>query len=161
MALRYLRYAGDEILRKKSKPVKKITQNEITLLDDMIETMRDKCGVGLAAVQVGALKRMVIVEVDANEGVTEMINPELIKQLGSQRSYEGCLSVPGYKGEVIRPRYVEVKALNRNGEEIIVTGEGLKAIAICHELDHMDGELYTDKAENMHKLEPEDLQEEA
>jgi peptide deformylase len=157
MALRSLRLNGDELLRKKSKPVKEITPSVLTLLDDMSETMREKGGVGLAAVQVGVLKRIVIIDVNDGDGITEMINPEIIKKAGTQTSSEGCLSLPGYKGEVVRPHYVEIKALDRQGNEIVITGEGFKAVALCHETDHLDGVLYIDKAENLRKIETEDL----
>lgn len=144
MALRTIRLADDELLRKKSKPVRTITQNIKMLLDDMLETMRASDGLGLAAPQVGVLKRLVVIEVD--DEVYELINPEIIEQSGEQTRYEGCLSLPGKSGMVTRPGYVKVKALNRDGEEYTIEGEELKAVALCHELDHLDGILYMDKA---------------
>ena len=144
MAKRIIRLSTDEILRKKCKPVKEITPNVLTLLDDMAETMYDANGVGLAAPQVGVLKRIVVI--DIGEGLFELINPELLDPIGSQIDHEGCLSIPGNSALVERPNYVKVKALNRNGEEIIVEGKELMARALCHETDHLDGILYIDKA---------------
>ena len=116
----------------------------LTLLDDMAETMYDANGVGLAAPQVGVLKRIVVI--DIGEGLVELINPEILETSGSQIDHEGCLSIPGNSALVERPNYVKVKALNRNGEEIIVEGKELMARALCHETDHLDGILYIDKA---------------
>ena len=144
MATRQIRLKNDEILRKVCKPVKEIKQNTLTLLDDMADTMYAAEGVGLAAPQVGVLKRVVVI--DIGEGLVELINPEIIETRGSQIDYEGCLSVPGESARVDRPEYVKVKAYNRKGEEIIVEGEELMAVALCHELDHLDGVLYIDKA---------------
>jgi len=143
MAIRMIRKLGDDILRKKSRPVDKIDKNVITLLDDMIETMKDANGVGLAAPQVGVLKRVVVI--DVGDGPLELINPKIISQKGTQLEVEGCLSVPGKWGEVERPVEVVVEALNRNGEPITITGTGLLAIAISHEIDHLDGILFVDK----------------
>ena len=131
-------------MRKKCKPVSSITPGVLTLLDDMAETMYDANGVGLAAPQVGILKRIVVI--DIGKGLLELINPEIIETSGSQTGDEGCLSIPGYSAPVERPQYVKVKALNRNGEEIIVEGTDLLAVALCHETDHLDGILYIDKA---------------
>ncbi|MBM7685506.1 peptide deformylase [Defluviitalea raffinosedens] len=143
MALRQIRKDGDEILRKKSKEVKEITPSILTLLDDMAETMYHAEGVGLAAPQVGVLKRIVVI--DVGDGIIELINPEIIEEEGEQIGAEGCLSIPGLSGEVKRPQRVKVKALNRHGEEIILEGEGLLAVAFCHEIDHLNGVLFTDK----------------
>ncbi|HOQ15908.1 MAG: peptide deformylase [Epulopiscium sp.] len=143
MALRQIRTDGDEILRKKAKKVEQITPSIITLLEDMVETMYNADGVGLAAPQVGVLRRVVVI--DIGEGVIELINPELIETEGEQIGPEGCLSVPGVTGEVERPLKVKVKALNRKGEEFIIEGEGLLARALCHEIDHLDGIIFTDK----------------
>lgn len=143
MALRQIRTDGDEILRKKAKKVEQITPSIITLLEDMVETMYNADGVGLAAPQVGVLRRVVVI--DIGEGVIELINPELIETEGEQIGPEGCLSVPGVTGEVERPLKVKVKALNRKGEEFIIEGEGLFARALCHEIDHLDGIIFTDK----------------
>lgn len=144
MALREIRLSTDEILRKICKPVKEITPATILLLDDMVETMHQANGVGLAAPQVGILKRIVVI--DIGEGLVELINPVIVEKKGSVIDYEGCLSLPGKSALVERPEYVQVKALNREGEEITVTGEDLMAVALCHELDHLDGILYIDLA---------------
>lgn len=143
MALRELRYDNDEILRKKSKPVKEINSHIKNLLDDLFDTMRSKEGVGMAAPQIGSLRRVFVIELE--DQLYEFINPEIISTEGVQRKEEGCLSLPGRTGLVERPLYVKVKALNRDGEEIVVEAEDVLAIAICHELDHLDGILYTDK----------------
>lgn len=143
MALRTLRIDGDEILRKKSRVVEKIDEKVIQLLDDMKETMRQNDGVGLAAVQVGVLKRIFVIEIE--DVYLEFINPEIISFEDEQINQEACLSVPGEAGFVKRPYEVVMKALNRDGEEIEVKGEDFLAIAMCHEYDHLDGILYKDK----------------
>ncbi|MBM7581896.1 peptide deformylase [Caldicoprobacter guelmensis] len=144
MAIRKIMiYGKDDVLRKKSKPVEKIDKRVLELLDDMAETMRHADGVGLAAPQVGILRRVVVI--DVGEGLIELINPEIVESSGEQRGAEGCLSIPGIRGEVIRPERVKVKALNREGEQIEVTGTGLLARALCHEIDHLDGILFIDK----------------
>lgn len=145
MAIRNIRKEDDPVLRKTSKVVDKIDEKIITLLDDMVETMYDANGVGLAAPQVGILKRVVVI--DIGEGVIELINPEIIYEEGSQCDSEGCLSLPGITEEIIRPHIVRVKALNRRGQEIIVEGEELLARALCHEIDHLNGILFIDRAE--------------
>ena len=147
MALRTLRYEEDEILRKKSRAVAEITPKILELLDDMAETMRDKNGVGLAAPQIGVLKRVVVI--DVGEGLHELINPEIVATEGTQEEREGCLSLPGKSGYVERPMKTVVQALNRHGEEITVEGEGFLSIALNHELDHLDGILYIDKVIEM------------
>lgn len=144
MAIREIRLENDEILRKICKPVKEITQNVLILLDDMAETMYEANGVGLASPQVGMLKRIVVI--DIGEGLFELINPTIVETRGAIEEYEGCLSIPNESAIVERPEYVKAKALNRYGEEIIVEGEGLMAVALCHEIDHLDGILYIDKA---------------
>ncbi len=149
MALRIIREDGDPVLRKKSKWIEKIDQKLITLLEDMAETMYHADGVGLAAPQIGVLKRVVVI--DAGDGLIELINPEIIQVSGSQTGDEGCLSVPGKYGKVTRPKKAKVKAFNRQGEEIIIEGEGLLARALCHEIDHLEGILFVDKVEG--KLE--------
>ena len=135
-------------LRKKSRTVDEINKRTLTLLDDMVETMRKANGVGLAAPQVGVLRKIVVIEVVEGE-VLELINPEIIERSGSQTGYEGCLSVPGRTGIVTRPDYVKVKALDRNGEEKTYEGTGLLARCFCHELDHLEGTIYTDVADRM------------
>lgn len=153
MALRTIRTKEDEILRKKSKEVKKITPRTLELIDDMLETMYDAEGVGLAAVQVGVLRRVVVI--DIGDGPVVLINPEIIDK--SEEEYlevEGCLSVPGEQGFVFRPEEVTVKALDRDGkEQIIESKERFFSKAICHELEHLDGILYTD-----HLVEPSEEQ---
>ncbi|WML35143.1 peptide deformylase [Clostridium sp. OS1-26] len=143
MGLRNIRKYGDEILRKKSRKVEAINDRILTLIKDMEETMYEAQGVGLAAPQVGILKRIIVV--DVGEGIIKLINPEIIFKEGSQLDVEGCLSVPGEQGEVERPNKVVVKALDEKGQEIIVEGEGLLARALCHEIDHLDGILFVDK----------------
>jgi len=151
MAIRRIRKDEDEILRKKSKEVKKIDDKILTLLDDMAETMYHNDGVGLAAPQIGILKRVVVIDVNDEKGLIELINPEIIHAEGEQCETEGCLSIPGLYGEVKRPEKVIVKALNRKGEEITIEGTKLLAIALCHEIDHLDGILFTDKAIKLEK----------
>ncbi|MGO5074818.1 peptide deformylase [Clostridium sporogenes] len=146
MAIRNIRKYGDELLRKKSRKIEKIDDRILTLLEDMVETMYSAEGVGLAAPQVGILKRMVVI--DVGEGLIKLINPEIIETEGSQKDVEGCLSVPGEQGEVERPYKVKVKALNEKGEEIVLEGEELLARAFCHEIDHLDGVLFVDKVIN-------------
>ena len=144
MALRQIRITGDDILRKKSKEVRKITPRMLELIEDMKETMYDANGVGLAAVQVGVLRRIVVI--DIGDGPLEMINPEIIER--SDEEYieaEGCLSVPDRQGYTRRPTWVKVRYTNTEGEEVILeTKERFLSKAVCHELDHLDGILYTD-----------------
>lgn len=139
---------GDPVLRSVSRPVEKITPRTIQLLDDMIETMRAADGVGLAAPQVGVLRRIVVIETP-DEGLIELINPKIIAYAGEQRSEEGCLSIPGKFGITVRPMHVTVRAMNRKGETFEVNGSGLLAKAFCHEIDHLDGKLYIDCAIKM------------
>ena len=134
---------GDETLRRICRPVEKITPRTLTLLDDMIETMRDADGCGLAAPQVGILRRIAVVEVEPGE-VIELINPKIIAFAGEQQEQEGCLSIPGRWGITKRPRHVTVRATNRKGETFEVSGSDLLARALCHELDHLDGKLFVD-----------------
>ena len=134
---------GDEVLRKTCRPVEKITPRIVTLLDDMIETMRAADGCGLAAPQVGILRRIAVVEVEAGK-VIELINPRIIAYAGEQNEQEGCLSIPGRWGITKRPMHVTVRAINRHGEEFEVSGSELLARALCHEIDHLDGKLFID-----------------
>lgn len=145
MAIREIRLSTDDILRKKSKDVTDINKKILTLLDDMADTMYDANGVGLAAPQIGILRRVVVI--DIGEGIIELINPVILETSGEQFGEEGCLSFPGKIGDVRRPNYCKVKALNRDGKEIIIEGEQLLARALCHEIDHLDGSLYIDKVE--------------
>lgn len=147
MATRNIVQVGDDVLRKKSLPVSEINGKIAELLDDMKETLKKAEGVGLAAPQVGVLKRIFIISLDDN--YFECINPVIIKQSGSQRGEEGCLSVKGKYGTVVRPKKVVLKATDRNGKDFKVEAEGFLARAICHEYDHLDGILYIDKAENV------------
>ena len=139
---------GDETLRKVCRPVDKITPRILTLLDDMAETMHAANGCGLAAPQVGVLRRIVVVEVEEGQ-LIELINPKIIAYSGEQEDAEGCLSVPGKCGTVKRPMHVTVRAMNRHGETFYITGSELLARAFCHELDHLDGKLYIDIAKNI------------
>lgn len=143
MAIRNVIQIGNEVLRKKSKPVREFDEKLWELLDDMKETMFKNDGCGLAAVQVGILRRVVVL--DVNHMKIELINPEIIDSFGECVEREGCLSVKGENGFVKRPEEVTVKALDRYGNEFIITGTGLLARAFCHEIDHLDGVLYTDK----------------
>jgi len=145
MAVREIRVQGDEVLTKVCKEVKTITPRTLVLIEDMLETMYEAMGVGLAAPQVGILKRIVVI--DVGEGPIVLINPEILETSGEQTGDEGCLSVPGLAGQVTRPNYVKVKALDENMEEVIYEGEGLLARAFCHEIDHLDGHLYVEKVE--------------
>ena len=151
MALRNIRKLGDDILRKKCRPVEVIDEKILTLLDDMAETMYAANGVGLAAPQIGILKR--IVTIDIGEGLLELINPEIVSCEGNVKDTEGCLSVPGKCGYVVRPDKVTVSALNRDGEKITLTGEGLLAKAFCHEIDHLDGIVFVDKVTEYVEME--------
>lgn len=145
MALRNIKFLGEDCLRKKCKEVSEITPRVQVLIEDMLDTMYEANGVGLAAPQVGILKRIVVI--DVGEGPIVMINPVIIETSGEQTGEEGCLSVPGKAGIVTRPNYVKAKAMDENMQEFEIEGEGLLARAICHECDHLDGILYVDKAE--------------
>lgn len=145
MAIREIRTMGEEVLKKVCKPVKEMTPRTVVLIEDMLDTMYESNGVGLAAPQVGILKRIVVI--DVGEGPIVLINPEIIEASGEQTGDEGCLSVPGKAGVVTRPNYVKVKAQDMNMEEVIYEGEELLARAFCHELDHLDGHLYVEKVE--------------
>ena len=151
MALRTIRVQGDSVLTKKSRTVDKMTPRIGELITDMLDTMYDAMGVGLAAPQVGILKRIVVI--DVGEGPIVLINPEILETSGEQTGDEGCLSVTGMAGQVTRPNYVKVKALDVNMNEQIYEGEGLLARAFCHEIDHLDGKLYTELVEGeLHKV---------
>lgn len=151
MALRTIRVQGDSVLTKKSRTVDKMTPRIGELITDMLDTMYDAMGVGLAAPQVGILKRIVVI--DVGEGPIVLINPEILETDGEQTGDEGCLSVPGMAGQVTRPNYVKVKALDVNMNEQIYEGEGLLARAFCHEIDHLDGKMYTELVEGeLHKV---------
>lgn len=145
MATRTIRELGDDVLKKECKEVTKVTLRTKTLINDMLDTMYQAMGVGLAAPQVGVLKKIVVI--DVGEEPIIMINPVILETDGEQTGEEGCLSVPGKSGVVTRPNYVKAKAYNEEMEEFIIEGEGLLARAICHELDHLEGQLYVDKVE--------------
>ena len=145
MALRTIRVEGDEVLTKVSRPVDKMTPRIHDLITDMLDTMYDAMGVGLAAPQVGILKRIVVI--DIGEGPIVLINPEILETSGSQTGQEGCLSVPGKCGQVTRADHVKAKALNENMEEYEIEADGLLARCILHECDHLDGKLYVDLVE--------------
>ncbi|MBR0219230.1 MAG: peptide deformylase [Clostridia bacterium] len=149
---------GDETLRKTSKPMQKFDLRLWLLLRDMADTMNKAEGVGLAAPQVGILRRVVVIDVGDENGLIELINPEIIAQEGEQEGSEGCLSAPGRRGYVKRPNKVTVRAQDRKGKFFEITGEGLLARAFCHELDHLDGFLYSDKEEYEIKDDEEEQQ---
>lgn len=158
MALRKIRKIGDSILTKQTKEISEMTPRLETLIDDMLETMYDADGVGLAAPQVGVLKQLVVI--DVSEGADQpivLINPEIIETSGEQTGDEGCLSVPGKAGKVTRPNYVKVKALDRNMQPVELEGTELLARAMCHEIDHLLGILYVEKVEGeLHDNRPEE-----
>lgn len=144
MAIRKIIELGtDDVLRKHCRPVRRFDDRLGTLLDDMAETMYASDGAGLAAPQVGLLKRCVVI--DVGEGIIELVNPEIVSTRGEMTVIEGCLSVPGRSGRVVRPESVTVKAQDRHGNPIEMTGDGFLAMAMCHEIDHLDGILYVDK----------------
>lgn len=140
---------GDETLRKTCRPVETVTPRICTLLDDMAETMRAADGCGLAAPQVGVLRRVVVIEIEPGQ-LIELINPRIIAKAGVQEEVEGCLSIPGRSGKTRRPMHVTVRAMGRDGKEFDISGSGLLARAFCHELDHLDGKLFIDEAIEMY-----------
>ena len=148
MAIRNIRTYGDSCLTKECKPVNEMNRKLEVLIEDMLDTMYDANGVGLAAPQVGILKQVVVIDVSADgDSPIVLINPEIIEMDGEQTGEEGCLSVPGKSGVVTRPNYVKVKALDENMEEVIYEGTELLARAFCHEIDHLHGIVYVSKAE--------------
>lgn len=158
MAIRTIREQGDEVLTKKSRPVKEMTPKIRELIEDMLDTMYEAMGVGLAAPQVGILKR--IVTIDVGEGPIVLINPEIVETKGEQTGEEGCLSVPGMSGLVTRPNYVKVKALDVDMNEVEYEGEELLARAFCHEIDHLEGKMYTELVEGeLHRVTYEEDEE--
>lgn len=158
MAIRKIRELGDEVLTKPCKEVTKMTLRTKILINDMLDTMYEAMGVGLAAPQVGILKRIVVI--DVGEGPIILINPVIVETAGEQCGEEGCLSVPGKAGLVTRPNYVKVRALNEEMEEIELEGEELLARAFCHEIDHLDGKMYVELAEGgIHDVEPYEEEE--
>lgn len=157
MALRNVLTKEDPTLRKKSRPVTEINDRILTLLDDMAETMYEADGVGLAAPQVGTLRKVIVIDIRDDLGLIELINPEIVEQSGTTYEEEGCLSVPGITALVERPEKVKVKGLNRLGEEVEYEAEGFLAKAFCHEIDHLDGMLFVDRP---HELVEDDDEEE-
>ncbi len=145
MAIRLIRQTTDEILRKKSREVEIVDDKIREILDDMVETMHKYDGVGLAAPQIGILKRLVVIDLYDEKGPIKLVNPKIVKEKGTQEVEEGCLSFPNQFGKVIRPEEVVIEALNENGEKIKIEGEGLLAQAIAHEIDHLEGILFIDK----------------
>ena len=160
MALRKIVLEGDDILRKKSKDVAAVNERILTLLDDMWETLAENNGVGLAAPQVGVLRRIAVIDTGKDEeedGIrVELINPRIVEADGEKEEDEACLSIPGMVGAVTRPTRVKVEAVDRRGEVFVIEGEGLLAKALCHELDHLDGILFVDKASSVRPIENED-----
>lgn len=153
MAIRIIVKDPDPVLREKAKPVPKITPNIHKLLDDMADTMYDAEGVGLAAPQIGILKRVIVVDVGDDNGLIELINPEIVSKSGEQFGPEGCLSIPGLRGDVSRAMTVTIKGLNRDGNEVTITGSELLARAFQHEVDHLNGVLFTDLAKSVYRDE--------
>lgn len=161
MALRNIVTEGDEVLRKRAREVTEINDRVKSIVEDMVETMRSQYGVGLAAPQVGILRRIIVVELD--DVLYQLINPVIVETEGEQYEEEACLSVPGLMGRVRRPKYVKIQGLSPDGLPVEYEGEDLLAVAFCHECDHLDGVLYTDKADNIHSAAEgeEDADEEA
>ncbi|MCR5154105.1 MAG: peptide deformylase [Lachnospiraceae bacterium] len=157
MAIRNIRIFGDEVLNKECRPITEVTKKIKILVEDMLETMYDSNGVGLAAPQVGILKQLVVIDVSPEcDDPIVLINPEIIETSGTQTGEEGCLSLPGKSGTVTRPNYVKVKAFDLDMNEIELEGEGLLARAFCHEIDHLHGHLYTEKVEGeLHSTQQE------
>ena len=155
MAIRQIRYEGDEVLRKKSKEVKEVTEKTLELIDDMFDTMYENYGVGLAAPQIGILKRIVVIDVTGEDPIV-LINPKIVERSGSQTGEEGCLSLPGKSAVVTRPNYVKCEAFDEEMNPIVIEGEELLARAICHEVDHLDGVLYRDVTDGpLHDVDQE------
>ena len=160
MALRTIRIQGDPVLTKTCREITEVTPKIEELIEDMIETMYEANGVGLAAPQVGILKRLVVIDVGDGEGPYVMINPVILETAGEQTGDEGCLSLPGKAGQVTRPNYVKARAFDENMEEYEIEGTELLARAICHELDHLDGHMYTEKVEGgIHDVSYDDIEE--
>lgn len=159
MAIRKIREIGDEVLTKVCKPVDKMTLRTKILIDDMLDTMYEAYGVGLAAPQVGILKRLVVI--DVGEGPIVLVNPEIIETSGEQTGEEGCLSVPGKSGTVTRPNVVKIRAFDQDMKPFEMEGEGLLARAFCHEIEHLDGILYVAHVEGeLHDVEAPEAEEE-
>ena len=158
MAIRQIRLIGDEILLKKSRHVDEINDRILTILDDMVETMNSVSGLGLAAVQLGILRRLVVI--DVGEGLIKMINPVIANSEGEELCIEGCLSIPGYQGKVKRPEKVTVVYTDVAGDEVTLEADGVLRKALCHEIDHLDGILYNQIAETFYELTADDIEDE-
>lgn len=158
MAIRSIREIGDDLLRKKSREIEVVDDRIRQLLDDMYDTLKQTDdGVGLAAPQVGILKRAIVIDLTCEDGpIYKLINPVIVKRSGEQECTEGCLSVPGRLGKVTRPKKVVVEALNEKGEKITIKGEDLLAVVLCHEIDHLDGVLFIDKATEVFDADSEE-----
>ena len=159
MAIRSIREIGDDLLRKKSRPIEVIDEKIVQLLDDMYETLKQTAdGVGLAAPQVGVLKRAIVIDLSEEDGPGpyKLINPVIKKRSGEQVCREGCLSVPGKLGDVIRPKRVVVEALNEKGEKVTIKAEGILAVVLSHEIDHLDGVLFIDRADELFDITDEE-----
>ena len=157
MAIRVVREDGDEILRKKSKVVEEVNDKIRQILEDMVETMHKYNGVGLAAPQIGLLKRLIVIDLYDDKGPIKLVNPEIIKEKGEQEVEEGCLSFPNKYGKIVRPAQVTVVALDENGKEVKINAKGLLAQALSHEIDHLNGILFVDKVipGTLETIEPE------
>lgn len=157
MAIRVVREDGDEILRKKSKVVEEVNDKIRQILEDMVETMHKYNGVGLAAPQIGLLKRLIVIDLYDDKGPIKLVNPEIIKEKGEQEVEEGCLSFPNKYGKIIRPAQVTIIALDENGKEVKINAKGLLAQALSHEIDHLNGILFVDKVipGTLETIEPE------
>ena len=157
MAIRVIREDGDEILRKKSKLIEEVNDKIRQILDDMVETMHKYNGVGLAAPQIGLLKRLIVIDLYDDKGPIKLVNPEIIKEKGEQEVEEGCLSFPNKYGKIIRPAQVTIIALDENGKEVKINAKGLLAQALSHEIDHLNGILFVDKVipGTLETIEPE------
>jgi len=161
MAIRIIVKDPDPVLREEAKTVTKFNSNLHKLLDDMADTMYDASGVGLAAPQIGILKRVIVMDVGSELGLIELVNPEVVEKSGEQTGPEGCLSIPGLQGDVTRPMYVKAKGQDRNGSEIFVEGTELLARCIMHEIDHLNGVLYTDLALRVYDAQESEEEAEA
>ena len=159
MAIRKIREMGDSVLTKKCKEVAELNERTLTLIDDMFDTMYEACGVGLAAPQVGILKRIAVIDTTGEDPIV-LINPVILETDGEQVGQEGCLSVPGKAGIVRRPNYVKVEAYDENMEKYVVEGTELMARALCHEIEHLDGHMYVEKVEGeLHDVEASEEEE--
>jgi peptide deformylase len=156
MAVKKILQYGDKILKRVSKKVDKIDEDTLNLIKDMKDTLYNTTGIGLAAPQIGILKRVILIDLRDEKDPIILINPVITEKVGKELSIEGCLSYEGYEGELTRPKRVTVKGLNPKGEEVCYTADGLLCKAFCHEIDHLDGIMYVDRAKAVYKLEDEE-----